>query len=177
MPISFNNIPSNWLQPLYWVEIDGSMAGYPMTHLRTLLVGTAALATPATYANGTITLNDNLMTTQNIVVNGTTVTFGTNVLVGASVNATAQNLLTYLQGQTADAGLNKMTYSSSNNVVTCTSIVTGTAGNAYTLSIGTATGHVSVSARKLSDGASADGAEGAGEAGTPRSRGRHKYAH
>jgi len=45
MPVSFNQIPSNWLQPLYWIEIDGSMAGYPMTHLRTLLVGTMIAST------------------------------------------------------------------------------------------------------------------------------------
>jgi len=52
MPVSFNNIPSNWLQPLYWVEIDGSMAGYPMTHLRTLLVGTMTSKNTDTTLNG-----------------------------------------------------------------------------------------------------------------------------
>jgi phage tail sheath gpL-like len=39
MPISFNNIPANWRQPLYWVEVDGSMAGFPISHMRSLLVG------------------------------------------------------------------------------------------------------------------------------------------
>jgi phage tail sheath gpL-like len=39
MPISFSNIPSNWRQPLYWVEVDGSMAGFPISHMRSLLVG------------------------------------------------------------------------------------------------------------------------------------------
>src|SRR5215831_8750270 len=39
MPISFNNIPANWRQPLYWVEVDGSMAGFPVSHMRSLLVG------------------------------------------------------------------------------------------------------------------------------------------
>jgi len=39
MPISFNNIPSNWRQPLYWVEIDSSMAGQPIYALPALLVG------------------------------------------------------------------------------------------------------------------------------------------
>ena len=52
MPISFNNIPQNWLQPLYWVEIDGSMAGYPMSHLRTLLVGTMTTKNTQTALNG-----------------------------------------------------------------------------------------------------------------------------
>jgi phage tail sheath gpL-like len=56
MPISFNDIPANWRQPLYWVEIDGSKAGYPRSHMRTLLVGTMLTATKTastvTVANG-----------------------------------------------------------------------------------------------------------------------------
>jgi phage tail sheath gpL-like len=39
MPISFSNIPSNWRQPLYWVEVDPSMAGYPYFRQAALLVG------------------------------------------------------------------------------------------------------------------------------------------
>jgi phage tail sheath gpL-like len=39
MPVSFNNIPSNWKQPLYWVEVDPSMAGLPVFRLPALLVG------------------------------------------------------------------------------------------------------------------------------------------
>ena len=39
MPISFNQIPSNWRMPLYWVELDPSMAGLPATLGRSLLVG------------------------------------------------------------------------------------------------------------------------------------------
>jgi phage tail sheath gpL-like len=39
MPISFNSIPSNWRMPLYWVELDSSMAGLPATLGRSLLVG------------------------------------------------------------------------------------------------------------------------------------------
>src|ERR1700753_3016510 len=38
MPISFNNIPANIKVPLYWVEIDPSMAGLPTVNLRALLV-------------------------------------------------------------------------------------------------------------------------------------------
>ena len=45
MPISFSQIPAGWKQPLYWVEIDGSMAGFPVTHLRSLLVGTMITST------------------------------------------------------------------------------------------------------------------------------------
>ena len=39
MPISFNSIPANWRMPLYWVELDPSMAGLPATLGRSLLVG------------------------------------------------------------------------------------------------------------------------------------------
>jgi phage tail sheath gpL-like len=45
MPISFSDIPANWRQPLYWVEVDGSMAGYPVSHMRSLLVGTMMVST------------------------------------------------------------------------------------------------------------------------------------
>src|SRR5580765_6367407 len=40
MPVSFNSIPSNWKMPLYWVEVDPSMAGYPRSRLTSLLIGT-----------------------------------------------------------------------------------------------------------------------------------------
>jgi phage tail sheath gpL-like len=39
MPISFANIPANIKVPLYWVEVDPSMAGLPSINLRALLVG------------------------------------------------------------------------------------------------------------------------------------------
>ena len=39
MPISFANIPANIKVPLYWVEVDGSMAGLSSLNLRALLVG------------------------------------------------------------------------------------------------------------------------------------------
>lgn len=40
MPISFNSIPSNWKQPLFWIEVDPSMAGYPVQRQPALLIGT-----------------------------------------------------------------------------------------------------------------------------------------
>src|SRR4051812_20892115 len=40
MPVSFNSIPANWRMPLYWVEVDPSMAGYPRSRLTSLLIGT-----------------------------------------------------------------------------------------------------------------------------------------
>jgi phage tail sheath gpL-like len=39
MPISFANIPANIKVPLYWVEVDPSMAGLPSINLRCLLCG------------------------------------------------------------------------------------------------------------------------------------------
>ena len=39
MPISFANIPANIKVPLYWVEVDPSMAGLPSINLNALLVG------------------------------------------------------------------------------------------------------------------------------------------
>src|SRR5262245_34036147 len=44
MPISFSNIPENIKVPLYWVEVDPSMAGLPSINLRALLVGTKSVA-------------------------------------------------------------------------------------------------------------------------------------
>lgn len=40
MPVSFNSIPANWKMPLYWVEVDPSMAGYPTSRLASLCIGT-----------------------------------------------------------------------------------------------------------------------------------------
>ncbi len=40
MPVSFNSIPGNWKMPLYWVEVDPSMAGYPRSRLTSLIIGT-----------------------------------------------------------------------------------------------------------------------------------------
>jgi phage tail sheath gpL-like len=39
MPVSFNSIPANWRMPLYWVEVDSSMAGYPSSRLPSLILG------------------------------------------------------------------------------------------------------------------------------------------
>jgi len=39
MPISFTAIPANWKVPLYWAEVDSSMAGLPSFRLPALLAG------------------------------------------------------------------------------------------------------------------------------------------
>ena len=49
MTVPFQQFPSNWKVPLYWVEVDNSMAGLPVDIQPVLLVGqklTAGLATP-----------------------------------------------------------------------------------------------------------------------------------
>jgi phage tail sheath gpL-like len=40
MPVSFNSIPQGWRMPLFWVEVDPSMAGNPRSRLTSLLIGT-----------------------------------------------------------------------------------------------------------------------------------------
>jgi phage tail sheath gpL-like len=60
MPVSFSNIPSNWRQPLYWVEIDPSMAGLPIYAQPALLVGiklstgSAPADTPVAVQSGSV---------------------------------------------------------------------------------------------------------------------------
>src|ERR1700756_2542957 len=48
MPISFANIPANIKVPLYWVEIDPTMAGLPTINLRALLSGVMIASGTAT---------------------------------------------------------------------------------------------------------------------------------
>lgn len=38
-PISFDNIPANWRMPLFWAEVDPSMAGLPIVRQIMLIVG------------------------------------------------------------------------------------------------------------------------------------------
>jgi phage tail sheath gpL-like len=45
MPISFDNIPAQWRMPLFWAEVDPSMAGLPIVRQPALLFGTMILAT------------------------------------------------------------------------------------------------------------------------------------
>src|SRR5262245_58647344 len=47
MPISFDQIPSNWRMPLYCVEVDPSMAGLPIVRQPALLDGDMVTTTDA----------------------------------------------------------------------------------------------------------------------------------
>jgi len=53
MPISFSNVPAVMKQPLYWVEVDPSMAGNPIQPLRALLTGTMITTAGAFKGDGT----------------------------------------------------------------------------------------------------------------------------
>jgi phage tail sheath gpL-like len=82
MPISFSNIPSNIKIPLYWVEVDPSMAGLPTINLRALLVGTMSgpqqmVGTAVVAAGGTGYVVGNTITLANgVVLTVLTVTTG-----------------------------------------------------------------------------------------------------
>jgi hypothetical protein len=157
-PIIRNNDMSSYVSASS--QVGGSI-GYMCVRVSdgTDTAATAQVQAGATNATGTITLNDNTLGVGTIVVNGTTVTFGTNVVVGPNLSATALNLLTFLQSS-ADVNISKMTYAlSQTNVITCTSVLSGVAGNAYTLTNGTSTTHVTVSGATLTGGA-ATGATG-----------------
>jgi hypothetical protein len=141
-------------------QVGGSI-GYMCVRVSdgTDTAATAAVQAGATNATGTITLNDNALGVTTIVVNGTTITWGTTVIVGANLSASTLNLLTFLQSS-ADVNISKMTYAlSQTNVITCTSVLSGVAGNAYTLTNGTGGAHVTVSGATLTGGA-ATGATG-----------------
>lgn len=57
MPVSFNGIPENWKQPLFWLEVDPSQAGFPVHRQPALLTGimiaagTAAVDVPVAIGN------------------------------------------------------------------------------------------------------------------------------
>ena len=88
MPISFAQIPSNIKVPLYWVEVDPSMAGLPSLNLRGLLVGTmlaksqkvgTAVVAPTFAGTGyvvgnTISLGDDVVLTVATVTTGAVAT-------------------------------------------------------------------------------------------------------
>jgi phage tail sheath gpL-like len=82
MPISFSSIPSNIKIPLYWVEVDPSMAGLPTINLRALLVGTMSgpqqmVGTAVVAAGGTgYVVGNTIMLANGVVLTVATVTTG-----------------------------------------------------------------------------------------------------
>lgn len=104
--------------------------------------GTITLGSNPSYgvqASGTITLSGQPTNGDTVVIDGTTVTFvtgtpsGNQVQISAVDDAhTSANLQTFLQNS-SDENLSLMTYNTIGLVTTITSILYGTAGNAYTL--------------------------------------------
>lgn len=76
--------------------------------------------------------------TDTLTVDGTAIAFvsgapsGNQIQVGSSALQTVANTLLFLQ-TSADVNISKMTYTRSGLVITATSIIPGTTGNAYTL--------------------------------------------
>jgi hypothetical protein len=106
-------------------------------------------------ASGTITFSAAPSANDTVTVNGVAITFvassptGSQVLIGSSASTTATNLNTFLLAST-NASLTVMNYSVSAGVVTCTSKLVGTAGNAYTLAKSSTA--ITVSASTLAGG-------------------------
>lgn len=90
-----------------------------------------------------------------LTVNGTAITFvavapsGSQVLVAPTVAGTAANLLTFLSAS-VDSNIDKMTYTLALTLITVTAVVSGTAGNAYTLA--KSSSHITISGGTLSGG-------------------------
>lgn len=113
-----------------------------------------------TKAAGTITFTatNPTPTTDTITVNGTLITFvsgtpsGSQVKIGTTSTDTAANLAAFLTAS-VDVNISLMTYSRNGLVITATAIVSGTAGNAYTL-VKSST-QISVSGATLTGGAAA----------------------
>lgn len=83
MPISFDNIPANWRMPLYWAEVDPSMAGLPIVRNIALIVGSMIAQTGkevdgATVAAGGMghAVNDTITLNYGIKLTVTTVSAG-----------------------------------------------------------------------------------------------------
>lgn len=91
MPVSFAQIPANIKVPLYWVEVDPSMAGLPTLNLRALLVGTMLtnsqkVSAAAVAAGGTGYVAGNTIN----LANGVVLTVAT-IAAGAVATATVTN--------------------------------------------------------------------------------------
>ncbi len=102
-----------------------------------------------------IVLTGNPANGNTVVIKGTTITFvtappvGNQVLIGLTAADTAAALYAFLAASD-DANLVAMTYALQDTVVSITAVVSGTAGNAYTLTkVGA---NISVSAATLTGG-------------------------
>jgi hypothetical protein len=140
-------------------QVGGSI-GYYCVRVTdgTDIAASSPIQTGAASASGTITINDNTLGVGTLVVNGITITWGTTVQVGANLAQSTQNLLTFLQNS-ANGSLTVMTYALQvtggvpvTNVIVCTAVTPGTAGNSFTLTNGTSGSHITVSGATLTGG-------------------------
>ena len=94
MPISYTQIPANIRVPLFWAEVDGSMAGIPTVNLRGILCGTM-LAGPS------FSINAATWTTGNATI---TTSAAHGVAVGGKVTISGVNPVGYNGSYTAGTG-------------------------------------------------------------------------
>lgn len=81
MPISFDQIPVQWRMPLFWAEVDPSMAGLPIVRQPALLFGTMLLATKK-------------VSTAVVAVGGTGYAVGNTISLGNGVVLTVATVTT-----------------------------------------------------------------------------------
>jgi hypothetical protein len=139
---------------------NGTIGGSTVLQRGSLLgqISTGSLSASAgkTEASGTILVAAVPAAGDTLTIQGTVITFvaanptGNQVLIGATAAATAINLLAFLNSS-SDVNISKMTYSGTGATITATSVVAGTAGNAYTLATSD-TGAFTLSGATLSGG-------------------------
>src|SRR5262245_1744320 len=134
MPISFSHIPSDLKIPLYWVEVDPSMAGLPVLYQPALIVGTMiaptkGVTTAAVAAGGSgYLVNDTISLLHGVHLKVTAVGTGpTTPTTGASGTGTTATLTFAAMGtpfpvgsQITVAGMTPSAYNGSYTVTAST---------------------------------------------------------
>lgn len=140
------------------IKVKAPLAETTLENLVAIMPG-STLVTDGVKASGTITIASQPTANDTIVVNGTTFTFKAaatltnDVLIGATAEGTLNNLLAKLQASQIAKVIEAQYAKTSATVITVTYDVTGTAGNAFTLTkTGTA---VTVSGATLAGGTNA----------------------
>jgi len=113
MPVEFSQFPANWRAPLYWVEIDPSMAGLARPQQNALLIGQMFTAAKGTSNKGTA-LPNNPIAVGSIQASGTLFGVGSmldrmfNIFVA---NNAAQPIWCLPLAETGTAATGKITVS------------------------------------------------------------------
>jgi len=128
----------------------GYFSGVRVTDGTDVAAAAVIPGTGAAQAVGTITFTLNPSAAATITIDGTVWTFvtaytsGPQILIGATLGATLATAAALLNAS-SDVNTKLMTYSASATVLTCTAVVYGTAGNAYTLAASAATATATLS--------------------------------